>query len=393
MNSRSPSRRPSRVRIAAALAAIAVASPSLLAQQDKQQDQRDGSYQPAIPVQPASEEARKAIARFQLPKGMRVELFAAEPALANPVSFTVDSKGHVYVCETFRLHKGVTDNRNHGGTWLDEELACRTVEDRVAMYERKFPGTISEWKREHERIRRLVDRDGDGRADQDTVFADGFSQVADGIAAGVLERAGAVYYTCIPTLWKLLDRDGDGKAEEREALHSGYGVHTSLLGHDLHGLILGPDGRLWFSIGDRGFHVEKDGVVYAYPDEGAVLRCRLDGSDLEVVHRGLRNPQELAFDDHGNCFTGDNNSDGGDRARWVYVVEGGNSGWHIGFQSIGDRGPWNREKLWWPKHEGQPAYIVPPIANVTNGPSGLVCDPGTGLPAQFRGCFLLCDFR
>ncbi|MCA8971025.1 MAG: HEAT repeat domain-containing protein [Planctomycetes bacterium] len=350
-------------------------------------------YEPEIPIRSASDEGAKAMARFSIPEGMRVELFAAEPALANPVSFTIDAHGRVYVCETFRLHKGVTDNRNHGGTWLDEELACRTVADRVAMYERKFPGTIDEWKREHERVRRIVDRDGDGHADEDVVFADGFKQLADGIAAGVLTRGSHVYYTCIPTVWDLEDADGDGRAEKRTALQTGYGVHTSLLGHDMHGLILGPDGKLWFSIGDRGFDVTNDGVRFAYPDEGAVLRCNLDGSGLEVVHRGLRNPQELAFDDYGNCFTGDNNSDGGDRARWVYVVEGGNSGWHIGFQSISDRGPWNREKMWWPMHDGQPAYIVPPIANVTNGPSGLVCDPGTGLPDKYRGCFLLCDFR
>ncbi|MCA8955733.1 MAG: HEAT repeat domain-containing protein, partial [Planctomycetes bacterium] len=83
----------------------------------------------------------------------------------------------------------------------------------------------------------------------------------------------------------------------------------------------------------------------------------------------------------------------GDKARWVYVVEGGNSGWHIGYQSLSDRGPWNREKLWYPHWPGQAAYITPPIANVANGPSGLTHDPGVGLPARYRGSFFLCEFR
>ena len=118
------------------------------------------------------------------------------------------------------------------------------------------------------------------------------------------------------------------------------------------------------------------------PDTGSVLRCNPDGTELEVFATGLRNPQELAFDQYGNLFTGDNNSDSGDRARWVYLVEGGDSGWRIGYQFIEgpvSRGPWNEEKLWYPAFAGQAAYIVPPIANIADGPSGLTYDPGVSL--------------
>ena len=347
-------------------------------------------YQPKI--EPATDAGRKAIEKFQFPKDLKVSLWAAEPDLANPVAFCFDPQGRIYVAESFRLHKGVTDNRSHRN-WLDEELACRTVEDRVRMYRRRFGEKIVDWQREHERVRRLEDTDGDGVADRSVVFADGFKEIADGIGAGLLVNRGEVYFTCIPKLWILKDEDGDGVADRRRAVQDGYGVHTSLLGHDLHGLRLGPDGKLYFSIGDRGFHVSSGDRTVSYPDEGAVLRCNLDGSELEVVHRGLRNPQELAFDDFGNLFTGDNNSDGGDKARWVYVVEGGHSGWHIGYQSIAGRGPWNDEKLWHPHFPGQASYIVPPIANLANGPSGLTYDPGVGLPRRYRGRFFLCEFR
>ena len=129
------------------------------------------------------------------------------------------------------------------------------------------------------------------------------------------------------------------------------------------------------------------------PDQGAVFRCELDGSNLEVFCTGLRNPQELAFDEFGNLFTGDNNSDSGDRARWTYLIEGSDTGWRMYYQYLQDRGPWNREKLWHTPHAGQAAYIVPPIAHFADGPSGLAYYPGTGLDEKYRGNFFLADFR
>ncbi len=211
-------------------------------------------------------------------------------------------------------------------------------------------------------------------------------------------RKDDVWFACIPWLWKLRDTNGDGRADDRALLHEGYGVHVGFLGHDLHGLRFGPDGRLYFSIGDRGFNVmTREGRQLSVPDTGSILRCNPDGTELEVFATGLRNPQELAFDEYGNLFTGDNNSDSGDRARWVYLVEGGDSGWRIGYQFMEtpvSRGPWNEERLWYPAFAGQAAYIVPPIANIADGPAGLTYDPGvTLLPAQYKKHFFLVDFR
>ena len=346
---------------------------------------------------PASDEGKQAIRSFRVPGGLSVELFAAEPLLANPVAFCIDEKGVVYVAETFRLHAGVTDTRNHMN-WLDADLACRTVADRVAMYKKFLGQDFAKYSIHHDRLKRIVDRDGDGRADAATVFADGFNDPAAGIGAGVLARKDDVWFACIPWLWKLRDQNGDGRADARTLLHEGYGVHVGFLGHDLHGLRFGPDGRLYFTIGDRGFNVTtREGRALAVPDTGSVLRCNPDGTELEVFASGLRNPQELAFDEFGNLFTGDNNSDSGDKARWVYLVEGGDSGWRIGFQfmeSPYNRGPWNEEKLWYPAFDGQAADIVPPIANIADGPSGLSYDPGvTLLPEAFKNHYFLVDFR
>src|SRR5262245_8997021 len=351
-------------------------------------------FEPSEPkVADASEEGERAISRMKVPEGLKVELWAAEPLLANPVAFCIDERGRIYVAETFRQKKGVEDNRDHGH-WLDDDLAAMTVEDRLAYFWKHLGDKIWEYAREQDRVRLLEDRDGDGKADVSTVFAGGFNAVLEGTGAGVLARQGNVWYTNIPHLWLLRDEDGDGKADLRKPLHAGFGVRVAFRGHDMHGLTFGPDGRLYFSIGDRGFNVTTaEGRKLAYPDQGAVLRCNPDGSDLEVFATGLRNPQELAFDQFGNLFTCDNNSDSGDKARWVYLVEGGESGWRMNYQYLSDRGPWNREKLWHPQHDGQAAYIVPPIVNLADGPSGLAFYPGVGLPEKYSNHFFLADFR
>ncbi len=365
------------------------------------------------PVQPASDEAETAMRRFRVPKGLKVELAAAEPLLANPVAFSIDEQGRFYVAETFRLHAGVTDIRGHMD-WLDEELAVKTVEERVAYMTRHEGKRIADHTKYSDRLRLVWDSDGDGRADKSTVFADGFNGIADGIGAGVLARHGDVYFANIPSLWKFTRDDlrltnapsTNGlpftpqlanRKSNIVSLATGFGIRVGFLGHDLHGLRFGPDGKLYFSIGDRGAHVtNKEGKLIENRETGVVYRCDPDGSNLEIFATGLRNPQELVFDQFGNLWTGDNNSDGGDPARWVYVVEGGDSGWRVGYQFItqpNSRGPWLAERQCYPHFEGQAAFLLPPLANIGNGPSGLAYHPGTGLSDRYKDHFFLCDFR
>jgi len=348
----------------------------------------------------AQSEAERQIANFQVPGGMKVQLFAAEPLLANAVAFCFDEQGRVYVAETDRTKNGVSDNRFEK-YWLHDDLAAQAVEDRLAYYQKwaakgKHP---MNWYTDHaDQVRQVVDTDGDGKADKSTVFAGPFNQPLDGLGAGVIARDGKIYYTNIPHLWLLEDRNDDGKSEKPRSLSYGYGVRTSFYGHDLHGLAWGPDGRLYFSVGDRGYSIKtKEGQLLQDPGAGAVFRCEPDGSNLEVVHRGLRNPQELAFDQYGNLFVGDNNSDAGDKARLVYIVEGGSMGWNMSFQYMGGdytRGPWHEEKIWYPQDKGhQPAWCLAPVEWVNSGPSGFVYYPGVGLPARYDNHFFLCDFR
>ena len=358
---------------------------------------------PEKPV-PLAEEALQAISRFVVPEGFHVELFASEPLLAHPVAFTFDVFGRAYVAETFRHHKGVTDMREHMG-WLEDDIAIKTVGQRVAMFLKHEgeEGVAEGYAVETERVTRVVDSDGDGVADSSQPFAEGFTDIAAGIGAGLLARpldgegGTEVWYTCIPDVWRLTDGDNDGLAEGRERHSTGYGLRVALLGHDLHGPIVGPDGRIYFSIGDRGFNITTaEGVRLVRYGTGGIFSCELDGRDLQLFCDGLRNPQEIVFDEHGNLFTLDNNSDSGDQARWTYLLRGSDSGWRQAYQWANEpspRGPWNTEGMWKPFHEEQPAFILPPISNFTSGPSGLTIYPGTGLGEDWRGKFFICDFR
>jgi quinoprotein glucose dehydrogenase len=357
---------------------------------------------PAADLPDGTDQALAHMNGFRVPPGLKVELFAAEPKLASPVAISVDEQGRVYAAEEYRLGRGAAENRDNPAFQfsflLDDDLQSRTLDDRLRLYRKwahKLDGGM-DWFTKHADQVRLIDTDGNGKAGKSTVFAGGFNQPLDGLAAGVLARDGDVYFTCIPNLWRLRDTNGDGVADTREALLTGFGVNVAFFGHDLHGLIFGPDGKLYFSVGDRGFNVtSKEGKTFAGPRTGAVFRCDPDGSNFEVVMRGLRNPQELAFDQYGNLFADDNNCDKGDHARLVYVVEDGDGGWNMAYQSIPApymAGPWFAERLWHLPHAGQPAWIVPPVGKIGTGPSGFLFTSGTSLPDRYQNSFIMCNY-
>ena len=348
---------------------------------------------PTPVVDPASDDATLALKRFSLPKGMQAKLWAAEPMLANPVAIDFDEKGRLFVSETYRYRTSVLDIRDYMGM-LELDLASRTIEDRARIQHQVFGAQAKDFTIESEVVRLVEDTNHDGVADKSSIFADGFNSELDGIASGVLARHGKVWFTNIPSLW-LLEEGADGKVKKNELLR-GFGVRYNYTGHDFHGLALGNDGKLYYSIGDRGTHVTgKEGQVVDYPDEGAVYRSNLDGTEFEMFARGLRNPQELVFDEHGNLFTGDNDSDQADMERLVYLVEGGDSGWRVGYQHapMGKGGPWLREGLWKPAFPERPAYLLPPVCNIEDGPSGLTYYPGTGLDPSYAGHFFITHFK
>jgi putative membrane-bound dehydrogenase-like protein len=349
---------------------------------------------------------------IRVPRGFEATLFASEPMLKNPVALSVDADGTVYVTETQRRKAQNLDIRSNAD-WIDHELSLQTVGMKKAFYlSTLVPANsdansrrvddhngdgVHDWKDLtvlSEFIHALRDHDGDGRADTSTVFAGNFQSPVTGVAGGVLAWNGDVYANVAPHVWKLTDTDGDGTADRRIPIAYGFASHIAYGGHNTHGATIGPDGRIYWSIGDTSSDYT--------PHEGAVFRCNPDGTGFEVFATGLRNPQEMAFDDYGNLFTGDNDADFGDRERWYCLVEGGDYGWRFWWQyqpggrrwnaPDSDYSVWMEEKLWHEYFPGQAAFIIPAIKLIDNGPCGMTAYPGVGFGPEFRNSFFLAHF-
>jgi len=357
--------------------------------------------------------ATDVIPGLTIPEGSKATIVAdyKNGGVTSPTALAFGEKGEIYVTETHRFRHGVPDNRDHLYWYLDD-IASRSTADRRKMHEKwqsKEEKSSIKFLTEVKEVVRALEKPGpDGKSAKTGVYADGFDDVLDGPAAGVFAYEGTVFMACIPKIWALRDKNNDGKAdkpEEREVMFDGFGVRVSFSGHDLNGFALGPDGRIYGTLGDRGMNLTtKEGKHYEMPDQGCVFRFDPDGSNFEVIHTGLRNPKELAFDELGNAISVDNNSDQGDQARVVYVMEGADSGWNMGHQALHsfhrqigmeEHPPnrWMEELMWAPLNDKQPSYILPPVANLTSGPSGLTYHPGTGFLESEAGRFLICDYR
>lgn len=327
--------------------------------------------------------------------------FAKTGAVGSVVGITLDDQGNAYVTNTNRRNNAEIDIRKNK-TWLLESLALKSAEERQALIKKNMPDTWKDLAKFKEQIICIKDTDGDGLGDKRIVAFEGFNELGNGLAGGILWHDGALYVTCMPSLYKLTDKNGDGVFETKQELVRGIGYHIGYGGHDMHGPTLGMDGRIYWSTGDKGISVKlKNGRHIYYPGQGGVFRIEPDGSGFEVFAHGLRNPQELAFDEWGNLFTVDNDGDFGDKERLHYVMEGSDSGWRMHYQFRSDRSwgdtmgynPWLADNLWKAPEAGQyqPAYLTPALANFSVGPIGLEYNPGTALSAKWQHTFFLAE--
>ncbi|NND08195.1 MAG: c-type cytochrome [Saprospiraceae bacterium] len=350
---------------------------------------------------------------------LHLSLWAIDTLLADPVALDMDDRGNALVTRTNRRRSTEFDIRNHP-EWEVASQSFTSVEDRRNFLKQTLTKESSgqyekppdfnkdgfqTWEDllvESEEVYRIADKSGDGYADYAELVATGFSSEVTDIAGGVMADGSDVYLSVAPDLWRLRDLDGDGYAEDRTSLMTGFQVHIGFGGHNMSGVKMGPDGRIYWAIGDIGFNgVDQNGKRWYYPNQGVVCRANPDGSEFEVFAAGLRNTHEFTFDAYGNLISVDNDGDHpGESERLVYLVDGSDSGWRINWQFGKYRDPDNNEyKVWMdermdqPRHDDQAAFITPCIHNYIDGPTGMAYNPGTGLGEEWVDRFFVVEFN
>jgi len=357
---------------------------------------------------------------IKVAEGLELSLWASDSLVTDPIAISMDDRGGIYYTNAVRLEHSEFDIRGHRD-WMTQSISWQHVEDRRAFLRKELAPENSEkntsivddlnedgshdWKDllvEKETVWRVEDADGDGLADQAKLYIEDFNEEISDLANGVEEHDGDVFIAVGPDLWRTTDTDGDGIADKKESISHGWAVHIGFGAHGMSGVKVGPQGRIWWGIGDIGMNVvDKDGKNWKYPNQGVIVRCDPDGSNFEVFARGLRNTHEFVFDQFGNLITEDNDGDHqGERERLVYVTNGSDGGWRTNWQFGKYTDPennlykvWMDEKLNVPRWEGQAAYITPPIVNYVNGPTGMVYNPGTALGEQWANHFFIAEFR
>ncbi len=380
---------------------------------------KDDTYKIILEDQSKVVENAKAIKDKQPIKiipGLKINLWASDSLLQDPVAIAVDDKGAIFVNSTNRNKGSEFDIRGHRD-WMTESIGFQTVEDRRAFLRRTFAPENSakntwladmngdgshDWldlKVEKEEIYKVEDLNGDGYADQSTRVFNGFNEEVTDVAGGLLVRKKDAFVAIGPDLMRLKHKGGQWT--NPESISTGYAVHIGFGGHGMSGLTEGPDGKIYWQIGDIGANITaKDGKNYKHPNSGVIVRSNPDGSEFEVYASGLRNTHEFVFDNYGNLISSDNDGDHpGESERLVHVVEGSDAGWRSNWQYGKYTDPrnnlykvWMDEKLYVPRWEGQAAYIIPPIRNFHNGPTGMLWNPGTALGKRWTNKFFLVEF-
>jgi quinoprotein glucose dehydrogenase len=355
---------------------------------------------------------------IKIAAGLDIKLWATDSLAPDPIAMSIDHQGRVFITRSTRHKNSEFDIRGHRD-WMTESIGMQTVEDKRAFYKRTLAPERSkqnEWLKdlnfdgshdwrdltvEKEEVWRVEDRNRDGVADVSTRVVHDFHEEITDVAAGLLVRENDMFIGVGPDLWRLEDKNKDGIMDTKTSISRGYGVHVGFGGHNMSGIVEGPDGRIYWNIGDIGATVTTvDGRTISNPNSGFIARANPDGSDFEIFATGLRNTHEFAFDQYGNLISEDNDGDyPGESERLVHIVEGSDAGWRSNWQYGKYTDPdnnrynvWIDEKMYVPRWFGQAAYIIPPIQNYHNGPTGFVYNPGTALGSDWVNRFFVAEF-
>ncbi|MEM7572915.1 MAG: HEAT repeat domain-containing protein [Bacteroidota bacterium] len=355
----------------------------------------------------------------EVDEGLALSLWAVDSLVTDPIALSIAPDGRVFYTSATRQANSEFDIRGHRD-WMTASISFQTVEDRRAFLRETFSqgseasqvhlkdlneDGVKDWRDltvEKEQVWFVTDTDADGVADRSQLYLEDFGEEITDVANGLEYHNGELFLGVGPDLWRMRDQDEDGRADEKESLAHGFAVHIGFGGHGMSGVTVGPLGRIWWGIGDIGMNlIDQAGKQWKYPNRGVVVRAEPDGSNFEVFAMGMRNTHEFVFDDYGNLITIDNDGDHrGERERLVYLIDGSDTGWRINWQFGKYSDPlnntykvWMDEGLHLPRWEGQPAYILPPIQNYVNGPTGMLYNPGTALSPEWYDHFFVAEFR
>src|SRR6516164_3669417 len=93
---------------------------------------------------------QESLKRMKVPPGFEVTLFAAEPDIINPIAFSIDERGRLWVVECY-----------------------------------EYPKKTPKGQKPRDRIKILEDTTGTGRADKVTVWAEGKDLPTFDLASGI----------------------------------------------------------------------------------------------------------------------------------------------------------------------------------------------------------------
>lgn len=238
------------VSLASIFACISLAQPPLVA--------------PSEALSPAEEAAG-----FQLPKGLKASLVAADPVIYKPMNIAFDDRGRLWVTDTL-----------------------------------EYPYPAAEGKKPRDTVKILEDFDPvTGQARKVTVFADGLN-IPIGLLPLPSGKTTKALVFDIGHLRLLEDTDNDGKADKSTVILSGYGFR------DTHGMTnaftWGFDGTIHATHGFANeSQVKNEQGKTIGMQSGHTYRFNADGTGLEVWTRGQVNPFGMAMDDFGHIFTAD----------------------------------------------------------------------------------------
>ena len=204
---------------------------------------------------------KDSVASITVPAGFSVQLVAAEPEIRQPVAFTIDDRGRLWVLEN-----------------LSYPECPGKPENRIVI---------------------LEDAKGDGTSWTQKVFVDKLP-----FATGIQVGFGGVYVGAPPNLQFFADKDGDDKPDgPAETLMNGWGWEDT---HEtLNNFTWGPDGWLY---GTHGVFTNSKIGAPGTPDDqrtrlnAGVWRFHPITKKFEIYCEGASNQWGIDWNDQGQAF-------------------------------------------------------------------------------------------